>query len=112
MSKTSIQTLDRIFPDHYSFSLYIRKRFIILSTGNIMNILLIYPKAPGVFWSMKHAMKLIGKKTVYPPLSLLTIAAMLPSDWHKRLVDLNVQSLGENDLIYPSDLYGRYYREV
>ena len=65
-----------------------------------MNILLIYPKAPGVFWSMKHAMKLIGKKTVYPPLSLLTIAAMLPSDWHKRLVDLNVQSLGENELIW------------
>jgi radical SAM superfamily enzyme YgiQ (UPF0313 family) len=63
-----------------------------------MNILLVYPRSPGVFWSMGHIMKFIGKKAVYPPLSLLTVAAMLPEQWQKKLVDLSVQELHETDL--------------
>lgn len=63
-----------------------------------MNILLVYPESPGVFWSMGHIMKFVGKKAVYPPLPLLTVAAMLPEDWNKRLVDLHVQQLSDHDL--------------
>ena len=55
-----------------------------------MNILLVYPEFPDTFWSFKHALRFIRKKAGSPPLGLLTVAAMLPATWEKRLVDLNV----------------------
>ena len=63
-----------------------------------MNILLIYPEYPITFWSFKYALKFISKKAGYPPLGLLTIASLLPADWNKRLLDLNVRPLKDNDL--------------
>jgi hypothetical protein len=63
-----------------------------------MNILLVYPEFPDTFWSFKHALKFVRKKAGAPPLGLLTVAAMLPSEWEKRLVDLNVTSLTQEDL--------------
>ncbi|MCJ7737737.1 MAG: B12-binding domain-containing radical SAM protein, partial [Anaerolineae bacterium] len=63
-----------------------------------MNILLVYPEFPDTFWSFKHAIKFIGKKSGAPPLGLLTVAALLPDEWNKRLVDLNVQNLTRQDL--------------
>src|SRR3972149_2464782 len=65
-----------------------------------MNILLIYPEFPDTFWSFKHALKFIHKKSAAPPLGLLTVAAMLPADWDKRLVDLNIQKLTDKDLAW------------
>jgi radical SAM superfamily enzyme YgiQ (UPF0313 family) len=65
-----------------------------------MKILLIYPKYPETFWSYKHALKFIKKKAALPPLGLLTIGAMLPDDWPKRLVDMNVTALTESDLAW------------
>lgn len=63
-----------------------------------MNVLLIYPEIPDTFWSFKHALKFIRKKAASPPLGLLTIAPMLPPEWGKRLVDLNVRKLTKEDL--------------
>ena len=63
-----------------------------------MRVLLIYPEFPDTFWSFKHALKFIHKRAAYPPLGLLTVAAMLPEKWPKRLVDLNVRKITENDL--------------
>ena len=63
-----------------------------------MNTLLIYPAFPDTFWSFKHALKFIHKKSAFPPLGLLTVGAMLPPKWPKRLVDLNVTGLTEKDL--------------
>ncbi len=63
-----------------------------------MNILLVYPEFPDTFWSFKHALRFIGKKVSNPPLGLITVAAMLPSDWKKRLVDLNIAPLKPADL--------------
>jgi radical SAM superfamily enzyme YgiQ (UPF0313 family) len=63
-----------------------------------MNILLIYPKFPDTFWSFNHALKFVHKKASMPPLGLLTVAAMLPEGWQKRLVDLNVEHLTEKDI--------------
>jgi radical SAM superfamily enzyme YgiQ (UPF0313 family) len=60
--------------------------------------LLLYPEFPDTFWSFKHALKFIRKRAALPPLGLLTVAAMLPSEWTKRLVDVNVRKLRENDL--------------
>ena len=63
-----------------------------------MNVLLIYPKFPDTFWSFKYALKFIRKKAANPPLGLLTVAAMLPDEFHRRLVDVNVESLTDDDL--------------
>ncbi len=63
-----------------------------------MNILLLYPEMPDTFWSMKHLMKIIGKKSSYPPLGLLTVASLLPEDWNKKLVDLNLYSISKKDI--------------
>ncbi|MBW2130246.1 MAG: B12-binding domain-containing radical SAM protein [Deltaproteobacteria bacterium] len=63
-----------------------------------MNILLVYPRYPDTFWSFRYALKFISKKAVHPPLGLLTIAAMLPEKWEKKLIDMNVEALGDQDL--------------
>ncbi len=65
-----------------------------------MKVLLIYPEFPDTFWSFKHALQFIRKRASLPPLGLLTIAAMLPDAWEKRLVDLNVRKLTEKDLAW------------
>src|SRR5512139_789850 len=70
-----------------------------------MKILLIYPEFPDTFWSFKHALKFIRKKAGAPPLGLLTVAAMLPFDWEKRLVDLNVGRLSEEDLAWADAVF-------
>jgi len=63
-------------------------------------ILMIYPEFPDTFWSFKHALKFIHKRSSSPPLGLLTIAAMLPQSWEKKLVDLNVHQLKKRDLVW------------
>lgn len=63
-----------------------------------MNVLLIYPEFPDTFWSFKYALRFIRKRAFSPPLGLLTVAAMLPSEWGKRLVDVNVAPLPDKDL--------------
>ncbi|NTU97613.1 MAG: B12-binding domain-containing radical SAM protein [Chlorobiaceae bacterium] len=65
-----------------------------------MHILLIYPEFPDTFWSFKHALKFVGKKAALPPLGLLTVASMLPEQWERRLVDLNVTPLKAKDLAW------------
>ena len=62
------------------------------------HILLVYPEFPDTFWSFKHALKFVRKKAGAPPLGLLTVAAMLPPEWDKRLIDLNVTDLKDEDL--------------
>ena len=63
-----------------------------------MKILLVYPQTPDTFWSFKHVLRFISKRAAFPPLGLLTVAAMLPDDWELRLVDTNVERLKDGDL--------------
>ena len=63
-----------------------------------MKILLVYPGYPDTFWSFTHALKFVSKKAAFPPLGLLTIAAMLPEEWEKKLVDMNVTILDDEDI--------------
>jgi len=65
-----------------------------------MKILLVYPEYPETFWSFKYALKFISKKATLPPLGLLTIAAMLPAEWEKRLLDINVNPMNDKDLLW------------
>ena len=69
--------------------------------------LLVYPEMPPTYWSMRYALPFIGKKAVFPPLGLLTVAAMLPADFEISLVDLNLEPLTESaiagaDLVFTS----------
>jgi len=63
-----------------------------------MRVLLVYPQIPDTFWSFKHALRFASRKAAFPPLGLLTVAAMLPSEWEKKLIDMNVARLSDKDL--------------
>ncbi len=58
-----------------------------------MKILLVYPQYPDTFWSFKHALKFTSRKALNTPLGPLTVAAMLPKEWEKRFIDMNVTKL-------------------
>ncbi len=65
-----------------------------------MNILFIYPKCPDTFWAFKHALRFVSKKALHPPLGLLTVAAMLPVEWQKRLIDMNTDTVRDSDVLW------------
>ncbi|MDD5253667.1 MAG: B12-binding domain-containing radical SAM protein [Candidatus Nanoarchaeia archaeon] len=65
-----------------------------------MNILMVYPWYPDTFWSFRYALKFVSKKAVFPPLGLLTVASLLPKRWNKRVIDLNVRSLKDEDILW------------
>ena len=65
-----------------------------------MKILLIHPEYPDSFWSYRYALRFISKKAAVPPLGLITVSAMLPSVWEKRLVDMNVTPLKVKDIMW------------
>jgi radical SAM superfamily enzyme YgiQ (UPF0313 family) len=63
-----------------------------------MKVLLVYPEFPDTYWSFRHAITFEGKQAAFPPLGLMTVAAMLPTSWECRLVDMNVTSLWPDDI--------------
>jgi len=63
-----------------------------------MKVLLVYPEFPETFWSFRGSLGFVGKKANFPPLSLLTVAALLPGNYEARIVDMNVLSLRQADL--------------
>ncbi|MBN2183293.1 MAG: B12-binding domain-containing radical SAM protein, partial [Sedimentisphaerales bacterium] len=63
-----------------------------------MKILLINPDIPLTFWSFKKALKFISRKAVVPPLGLMTVAAILPRQWEKKLVDMTTTKLRDRDI--------------
>jgi radical SAM superfamily enzyme YgiQ (UPF0313 family) len=65
-----------------------------------LNILLVYPRYTETFWSFKHALKFVSKKAAFPPLGLLTVAALLPPNWEKKLVDMNTDNLKDKDITW------------
>ena len=63
-----------------------------------MRVLLVNPEFPDTYWSFRHALPFEGKRCAFPPLGLLTVSALLPPDWERRLIDLNVESLKTADI--------------
>ncbi|MDR3671334.1 MAG: radical SAM protein [Holophaga sp.] len=72
-------------------------------------VLLVYPEMPLTYWSLRYALPVIGKKALFPPLGLQTVAAMLPADFELTLIDMNVEPLTESavagsDLVFTSSM--------
>jgi len=63
-----------------------------------LKILLVYPRYPDTFWSFKHALKFTPRKALNPPLGAVTVAAMLPKEWEKKVIDMNVTRLTDKDI--------------
>jgi radical SAM superfamily enzyme YgiQ (UPF0313 family) len=63
------------------------------------NVLLLYPRFVNEsFWNYRESCAVIGAKYPTIPLGLITVAAMLPSQWDVRLVNLNTEELSDADL--------------
>jgi len=63
------------------------------------NVLLVYPRFDNPsFWDLTAACEVSGRRRISPPLGLITVAALLPSDWPVRLVDHNAEELKDSDL--------------
>ncbi len=60
-----------------------------------MRVLLVYPLFPKTFWSFEKVLELVNRKVLLPPLSLVTVAAILPQEWEFKLVDRNVRDITE-----------------
>lgn len=64
-----------------------------------MRGLLLYPEFPASsFWSYRHIMPMVGARAAFPPLGLLTFAALMPPDWSFELLDLNVERPPDDEL--------------
>src|SRR5436189_5206300 len=63
-----------------------------------MKVLLVNPEFPDTYWSFRHALPFEGKRCAFPPLGLMTVSALLPPSWERRLVDLNVRRLQSSDI--------------
>jgi len=63
-----------------------------------MKVLLINPEFPDTYWSFRHALPFEGKRCAFPPLGLMTVSALLPPSWGRRLIDLNVRTLRSSDI--------------
>jgi radical SAM superfamily enzyme YgiQ (UPF0313 family) len=63
------------------------------------NALLIHPRfSANSFWNYRATCEVVGRRYSASPLGLITLAALLPSEWNIRLVDCNIDTLDEAQL--------------
>jgi radical SAM superfamily enzyme YgiQ (UPF0313 family) len=60
-----------------------------------MKLLLVNPKSPESFWSLKWAVDVVlpHKRSLNPPLGLATLAALCPQGWEVSIVDENIEAI-------------------
>ncbi len=63
-------------------------------------ILFIHPEHNTSYWGFQYSLPLFGKRAMHPPLGLVTVAALLPRDWELRLVDMNIEVLKDEDILW------------
>ncbi len=70
------------------------------------NVLLVHPKfSDQSFWNYQETLRAVGRRYSNTPLGLATFAALLPTEYQVRIVDLNVEELTEDDLAW-ADVVG------
>ena len=62
------------------------------------NALLVYPEHPPTYWGANFALEIVGIRAAFPPLGLLTVAAMFPPEYTLRVIDMNTGPLTDSDL--------------
>ncbi len=63
------------------------------------NVLMVSPRfVQNSFWSLQAFADAYGARAQSPPLGLMTVAALLPSDWSVRLIDRNTGKVDRSDL--------------
>jgi len=82
-----------------------------------MRLLLINPRFPDSFWSLRWAINEIlpRKRTVNPPLGLATLAALCPPHWEVTIVDENVEPIPldpQADLVGVCGMGVQFQRQV
>src|SRR5215831_8797604 len=65
-----------------------------------MRALLVNPAFPDSYWSGRFALAFARRRSLLPPLGLITVAAMLPKGWEIRLVDLDVEPLSDEQILW------------
>ncbi len=69
-------------------------------------MLLLYPRSPSTtYWSYSYALSLLGKRALQPPLGLLTIAGMFRKTDSLRLIDLNIESCSDEDMLWADAVF-------
>lgn len=61
--------------------------------------LFVYPRIPETYWSYRHALRFLRRRAVMPPLGLATVAAMVPPEYDCRIIDMNVETLRDEDIL-------------
>jgi radical SAM superfamily enzyme YgiQ (UPF0313 family) len=62
---------------------------------------MVFPKFnPNSFWNLQIVCDMSGARCPAPPLGLITVAALLPSQWNVHLVNRNAEPLTERDLAW------------
>jgi radical SAM superfamily enzyme YgiQ (UPF0313 family) len=65
----------------------------------VSNVLMVYPAfSPHSFWNYQATCEVVGARYSAAPLGLITVAALLPSDWNVHLVNRNTEELTDEDL--------------
>ena len=68
--------------------------------GSNLNALMVWPRFPPSFWGFEGMLEVIPEKSIMPPLSLITVAALCPATWHIRLIDRAFEELRDEDLLW------------
>jgi radical SAM superfamily enzyme YgiQ (UPF0313 family) len=67
--------------------------------------LLVNPKFPRIHQNYDYILPATGAKFIAPPLSLLTISALIPPEYKVKLIDLNVSPLQDEDIIWADAVF-------
>jgi len=68
--------------------------------GKQIKVLMVWPAFPPSFWSFAGMMQMLDEKVVMPPLGLITVAALCPKEWTIRLIDQQVESVSDEDILW------------
>ena len=68
--------------------------------GRNVKALLVWPRFPPSFWGFEALLAMLPERSVMPPLGLITVAALCPSNWTLRLLDCAFEELRDEDLLW------------
>src|SRR5450755_4530931 len=68
--------------------------------GPAVRVLMVWPRFPASFWSLEEVTEIVPERSLVPPLGLITLAALCPKQWAIRLVDLALEELSDEDLLW------------